>query len=450
MKVTRRTFLGGTAAAVIVASTRATGRVFGANNRIGIACVGLNGRGQDHIEAFTKSPRAQVVALCDVDRRVLDRRARGATLRQRAKPTKYEDIRDLLQDPAVDAVTLATPNHWHALGAVWAVQAGKHVYVEKPLSHNPWEGRQLVEAARKHGRIVQHGTQRRSEPAWLNTIQHLRDGVIGNVYMARALCFKSRGPIGFKPPEPPPDRLNWDLWQGPALERAYCDNYVPYNWHWFWAYGNGDIGNQAVHQIDVALWGLNRGLPVTITSTGGRYTYDDQGETPNTQSATFTYADGTMLVVDVRGRFTNAEENTRIGNLFYGSEGYFAEGDKARHEKDQYAFFNRKGHRIRVKEREFDTLGCYENFLRAVASGNEKDNPAPAAAGHLAALHVHLANAAYRLKRTLRIDPATEQAIGDDEANALLRPPLSRRLRGVRYLLGPYPRSESKDPTWSG
>ncbi|MBN2308635.1 MAG: Gfo/Idh/MocA family oxidoreductase [Candidatus Hydrogenedentes bacterium] len=426
MKIPRRRFLSATAAAVLVAGTRAKGTVFGANARIGMACIGLNGRGRDHLHAFLSSRESQVVAVCDVDRRVLSGAARAAALRQAGAPAKYTDIRELLEDDAVDAVSIATPNHWHTLAAIWAVRAGKHVYVEKPLSHEVAEGRRLVEEAKKHNRIVMHGTQRRSGADWINAVRQIREGVIGDIYMARALCYKQRDPIGFAAPKPPPDYLDWSLWQGPAQEQEYCDNYVHYNWHWFWRYGNGDIGNQGVHQMDVATWGLNKGLPVKIASTGGRYTYGDQGETPNTQVATFTYRDGAMLVFEVRGRYTNSEEDTRVGNLFYGSEGYFVERDKARRNRNRFRFCNKKGRPIRVKQEDVDTRGCYGNFLRAVASGDEQDNFAPALAGHIASAHCHLANIAYRLGRTLDFNPDTERFTADDEANAML----TRNYRG--------------------
>ena len=414
MEVTRRQFLGKSATAVIVAGTMAHGKVFGANDKIQMACIGFHGRGNEHIDAFGKGPESEVVGLCDVDKHVLEHHAEALEKRTGKKPKACVDMRDIMADKNIDAVSIATPNHWHSLAAIWACQAGKHVYVEKPLSHEVWEGRQLVEAAKKHNVVVMHGTQSRSSHKWLQAVAAMRKGIIGDVYMARALCYKNRDTIGIKEPKAPWDYLDWNLWQGPAQEKKFCENYVHYNWHWFWDYGNGDIGNQGVHQMDVATWGMNKGLPVKIQSSGGRYTYKDQGETPNTQVATFTYEDGTMTVFEVRGRATNSEGGTKVGNLFYGSGGYLVEGDGMK-------FFDTKDKEIPIEGVEKpDTLGEWRNFLRAVKSGKAEDNFAPASEGHIAAAHGHLANIAYRLGRTLKFDPKTEKFVDDAEADKLL------------------------------
>lgn len=426
MAITRRQFLGTSAAAVVAAGTMVKGRVWGANGRINIACIGINGRGGSHIGAFAGKSDTQVVALCDVDKKVLADRAAEVRKRQGGEVKTYTDVRELLADPGIDAVTIASPNHWHSLMAIWALENGKHVYVEKPLSHNVWEGRQLVNAAQKYGKVVMHGTQRRSEPAWLRAVQAMRDGIIGDVYMARGLCFKPRGPIGFGQPMPPPGTLDWNLWQGPAEEREYIDyadksgsqgTYVHYNWHWFWPYGNGDVGNQGVHQMDVAVWGLNAGVPVKVHSCGGRFGYEDQAETPNTLVTTFSYEDGRMLVFEVRGLATNTEEDSRIGNLFYGSGGYFAEADNA---KNSFRFHDTQGKEIPLPEMQVDTKGCWANFIRAIQSGKPEDNYAPVLEGHISSVHCHLANVAYRVGRSIAFDPKTETCPGDDEANALL------------------------------
>ena len=432
MSVSRRTFLGTSAAAVLAAGTLASKNVFGANDRIRVGCVGLHGRGRSHIAAFSDLAGSEVTALCDVDRKVLEEQAGRLRRRTGKQPKTYVDMRDLLADGSVDAVSFATPNHWHTLGAIWACQAGKDVYVEKPLSHNLWEGRQLVEAAARYGRVVQHGAQRRSDPEWIRAIQRMREGVIGKVYMARALCFKARGSIGHKPDGPAPDGLDWDLWQGPAPARPFNPNYVHYNWHWFWAYGNGDLGNQGVHQMDVAVWGLDKGFPVRVSSSGGRFGYEDQGETPNTQICTYTYGDGTLLVFEVRGLPTNDEGGARVGNLFYGSEGYMIERE----------FFDTKGRPIRDVGRAAapragrrgtraapsppptvrGTGNHYETFLRAVRSRKPEDIAGSALDGHLSSGHCHLGNIAFRVGRDLTFDPTTERFVGEfsGEANVLL------------------------------
>ncbi|HNR30873.1 MAG TPA: Gfo/Idh/MocA family oxidoreductase [Candidatus Hydrogenedentes bacterium] len=413
--LSRRQFLGASAAAVTAACVRSRHSVFGANDRVGVCVVGVNGRGQSHMSGFTDSAMSEVVALCDPDERVLDERAKQLAAKTGKTPKKYVDIRDALADETVHAIGIATPNHWHSLATIWACQAGKDVYVEKPLSHNVWEGRQVVAAAKKYGRIVQHGTQRRSESNWMRDIALLQSGeIIGPVYMARALCYKRRDGLPAAADQDPPAHLHWRLWQGPAAEKPYNPLYVHYNWHWFWHYGNGDIGNQGVHQMDVAAWGMNKGLPVKIQSAGGRYTYNDPCETPNTQVATFTYADGTMTAFEVRGRWTNKEEGVGVGNLFYADRGYYVEGK---------GFFNEKGESITVdaaKYPEPKSMGPYDNFLRAVHERDESLIRGTALDGHVASAHCHLANVAYRLSRTIEFDPETETCPGDAEANALL------------------------------
>ena len=406
MGITRRQFLGTSAAAVIAAGTMAKGKVFGANDRIRVACAGIHGRGGSHIGGFTALEGSEVAALCDPDSNVLAGRAKALEDETGNRPKTYVDMRDLMADDSIDAVTFATPNHWHTLGSIWACLAGKDVYVEKPMTHNVFEGRQLVAAAARHGRVVMVGTQRRSDPGWTRAIQRLHEGVIGEVYMARALCFKNRGTIGFAEPEDPPAHLDWTLWQGPAKEQPYRRNYVHYNWHWFWEYGNGDIGNQGVHQMDVAVWGLGERMPVRVGSMGGRYTYEDQAETANTQVSTFMYEDGKMLVFEVRGRATNDEAGQRVGNLFYGSEGYAVGG----------TFFDKKGNEIPDEQGPGDDIRVtgnhYESFLRAVRSRKPEDNPAAPMAGHISAAHCHLANIAYRLEAQLTFDPERERFTG--------------------------------------
>jgi predicted dehydrogenase len=416
MAETRRQFLG-RSTAVIVAGTMATGKVWGANDRIGVGVIGFHGRGGDHIKGFSESKNSEVVALCDVDQDVLNAGVDQLAKSTNKKPKGYTDMRDLLDNKEVDAISTATPNHWHSLVAVWGCMAGKDVYVEKPISHTIWEGRQVANAAKKYGRIVQHGTQGRSSEKWMQTMEYMHGGIIGNVFMARALCFKRRDSIGHHEPSDPPKNLNWDLWQGPAPARPFSKSYVHYNWHWFWDFGNGDIGNQGVHQMDIAVWGINKGLPVKVQCMGGRFGYEDDGETPNTQTATFTYGDGSMLVFEVRGRSTNDEAGTKVGDLFYGSNGYFAQGGG----ETSYQFYDNDGKPIAVEPKKYDSLDHFENFLRAVRTRDEKLCPATALQGHISSAHCHLANIAYRTGRTLEFDPQTERFVSDDEANALVK-----------------------------
>jgi len=417
MNFTRRQFLGATASAVVIAGTVGRGKVLGANERIRVGCIGIHGRGSSHIDGFSDLPDSEVVALCDVDAKVLDERAAELEKKTGKKPKLFRDMRDLFADKDIDAVSFATPNHWHSLGSVWACQAGKDVYVEKPLSHEVWEGRQLVAAAEKYKRVVMHGTQRRSERDWVRAMQRMKEGVIGDVYMARALCFKNRDSIGTDAPKPPPANLDWTLWQGPAKDEPYCDLYVHYNWHWFWNYGNGDLGNQGVHQMDVATWGMDKGLPIRVASMGGRFGYKDQGETANTQVCTFSYVDGTMLVFEVRGRATNDESGARVGNLFYGSNGYMVE--KKFFDKNNKEIPDEKGVGEDIKA----GGNHYATFINAVHTRKPEDNPAPALIGHISAAHCHLGNIAYRLGVTLDFDPARETftCANAEYANKLLK-----------------------------
>ena len=415
MELSRRRFLGASAAAVIAAGTMTKGRVYGANDKIGVCVMGLNGRGGSHLDGFGKNPESEVVAICDVDEKVLEENASTLEKVTGKRPKTYIDVRDALKDDAVQVLSIATPNNWHSLAAIWACQAGKDVYVEKPLSHDVWEGRQLVAAVQQTGRIVQHGTQRRSEGRWMRDIPLLQSGeIIGPLYMARALCYKRRDAIPVAQDQEPPANLHWRLWQGPATEKSYNPMYVHYNWHWFWHYGNGDIGNQGVHQMDIAAWGMNKGLPVKVFSAGGRYTYQDACETPNTQVATFTYADGTMLEFEVRGRWTHSEEGVGVGNLFYGNDGYYIEGK---------GFFDKGGKLIELDEAKYPippSVDHFATFLKAVRSRKEEEVHGTAAEGHVSSAHCHLANIAYRTGAGLTFDPQAEKFVNAPEADLLL------------------------------
>jgi predicted dehydrogenase len=302
----RRTFLktGALAAAGAALPLRSWAQVLGANSDIRVAVIGLNGRGRNHLQSLAKIPGVRVVALCDADTAVLDK----------VKPTvnggnvkTYQDIRALLADKDVDAVTIATPNHWHSLAAIWALQAGKDVYLEKPVSHNVWEGRQLVAAASKYKRVIQAGTQIRSGEGLREAVQWVQAGNIGKITASRGFCYKRRDSIGkTSGPQPVPASISYDLWSGPAPLVAPYRNTpkngsVHYDWHWIYLYGNGDVGNQGIHQMDVARWFLGEsGLPQSTLSVGGRLGYVDDGETPNTQVVIHEYA-AAPLIFEVRG-----------------------------------------------------------------------------------------------------------------------------------------------------
>ena len=407
-------------------------RVFGANDRVRVAVCGLHGRGKDHIDGFSRVPNVEIAALCDVDENVLRKRLGEVS----GKPQIYVDIRKLLEDKSIDAISIATPNHWHSLMAIWACQAGKDVYVEKPCSHNLWEGGQLVHAAEKYNRIVQHGTQTRSAPAMQEAIKGLHEGVLGEVYLARGLCFKRRDTIGHAPEEAVPGGVHYDLWTGPAPLKPFTRNRFHYNWHWIWDTGNGDLGNQGVHQIDVARWGLGLKFPNRVSAVGGHFMFDDDQQTPNTLNCAFEFdlPDGKrkMLEFEVRHWITNSEagvgrgnlvatkkrffgHHDTIGNIFYGANGYLATGDE---DAASYEMF--LGRDEKSGPHGHGGGDHFANFIDCVRSRKTGDLSAPIAEGHVSCGLIHLANASYRLGRMLEFDPKSERVIGDDEANSLL------------------------------
>lgn len=387
---------------------------FGANDKLRIAVIGINGRGKDHISGFMKLENVEVATLCDVDNVVLQNGATEFEKKYSKKVQTQQDLRKVYEDKNIDAVSIATPNHWHALAAIWACQAGKDVYVEKPACHNLYEGRKLVEAANKYNRIVQHGVQLRSSLAIQEAIKHLRDGLIGKVYMARGTVYKWRPDIGNQGTSPVPEGLNWDLWQGPAQVREFSKNYVHYNWHWFWDYGNGDIGNQGVHETDLCMWGLDVGLPEVITSSGGKFLWNDCKETPEVLTSTYHYPkEGKIIEFEVRPWMTNKEDGVEVGNIFYGDKGYMVINGY----NDYKTFLGRNREPGPARNAGGDH---YKNFVEAVRAKDKKILNGPIETGHLSASLAHLGNISYRLGRTLHFDPQKEIFTGDKEANAML------------------------------
>jgi predicted dehydrogenase len=366
-------------------------------------------------------PNVEVAALCDVDESVLAARLSDIEKSGHKRPAVFTDVRRLLEDKSIDAISIATPNHWHTLITILACQAGKDVYVEKPCSHNIFESCQIVAAARKYDRIVQHGTHVRSSEPLKDAIQKMREGIIGDVYMARGLCFKTRDTIGHTDDEPAPVGVDYDLWLGPAPKRPFSRNRFHYNWHWNWEYGNGDIGNQGIHQMDIARWGLGVRYPTKISAIGGHFMFEDDQQTPNSMVSTFEFDAGgkkKQLVFEVRHWITNDEQGLTIGNLFYGSNGYFrTPGNKFYLGKDHLpglALGNVSG----------DNFG---NFINVVRSRNRSEQNAEIEEGAISCVLVHLANISYRLGRTLHFDPNTLTCLADEDANRLFtrdyRPP---------------------------
>ena len=422
----RRRFLSATGSTAAALTAAQYSRVLGANDRLQTAVIGVNGRGKSHIRAAAENPGMQVAAVVDIDPAVAERAVALAKQHQQESPREYTDLRDMLGDKEIDVVTVATTNHWHALSTIWAVQAGKDVYCEKPASHNIWEGRKMVEAARKYKRIVQIGQQSRSTPFKIEAIQALREGVIGEVYMAKGLCFKRRKSIGSVQPSAVPPGVDYDIWLGPAQPYEFKRNRFHYNWHWHWAFGNGDIGNQGVHEMDVARWGLGLdGLPEHAYSAGGRYVYGDDQETPNTQHATFDYGDR-MLQFEVRGLVTGGEcgllEDSgsgphTIGVLFFGSDGFLTVSNRG---YQTYLGEKRIPGPSMQATRDDSTARHFENFRSAVMSRRVSDLNCDVLEGHLSAALCHLANISYRTGDKLLFDAARERFVGNFGANTLL------------------------------
>jgi predicted dehydrogenase len=436
----RRSFLQGSAAAAagaVLATTVNQSQAAGdANGRIRVALIGLGGRSQAHLAALSglASENVELALLCDADETVLAKKGGAIEKQFGRRISTVVDMRRVFDDRSIDAVCFATPNHWHALGTIWACQAGKDVYVEKPGSHNIAEGRAMVEAARKYDRIVQHGTQCRSSPKIQEGITQLKNGAIGDVYMARGMAYKLRPAIGNDRPEAPYAGLHWDLWIGPAAARAYSQ-FAQRRWHNLWNFGNGEIGNQGVHQMDVIRWGLGLDThPTKVQSMGGTFVHDDAQETPSVQNSTFEFA-GRKLLVEfaIRHWYTNTEagmgdefpfvdKKNAVGVIFFGSKGYMIFPDYTSY----HTFLGPKREpgpsAMDTGDPMIDVLH-FRNFFTAVRSRKSSDLTAEILEGHMSSALCHLANIAYRTGRTPTFNPATEQFVGDPEADALLTRP---------------------------
>lgn len=469
--LSRRGILKGGAAALALGPFF-PGRVLGANDRMNVAVIGIRSQGTAHIGGFARIPNVRVKTLCDIDQNLF-----GARLAEWQKengalgytPGTATDMRRVFDDKDIDAVSFATPNHWHALGTIWACQAKKNVYVEKPACHTVFEGKQMVNAARRYGVLVQVGFQNRSRRNTRAAMKLLHDGkLLGKIFMARGLCFKPRTSIGRHPDGPMADgstftlaqganpgpgytkayleKVDYDQWMGSAPRKPFNPNRFHYNWHWQWDYGGGDTANQGPHQFDVGRWGLGReDYPVRVRSYGGLYLYgDSQQETPNTQTTVLEYADGTVFEFATRGLLTNVEgggrmgkaadgkhaSGLRVGNIFYGSEGRLEiDGDGS-----WRTYLGRKDEagptsetiQMEEKSNAMNTVGSglgghFGNFVDAVRAGNQAKLTCDVDVGVRSSFLPIMANISYRLKRELKLDGKREQFLGDAEANRMLK-----------------------------
>ncbi len=446
---TRRSFLkksaaasAGIAAGITIAGTQASGRVLGANDTIRIGVAGIHGRGRNHIDAFAGMDKVDVTHLIDPDSRLFPGRREQVEKKGGNTPKCMQDIREALDDKNLDAVSIATTNHWHALITFWACQAGKDVYVEKPCSHNVFEGRQCVRAARKYGCIVQHGTQQRSSGGRAAQMAAIHSGKYGKLLVAKGYCCKPRWSIGFKEPKDPPKELDFNLWLGPAPMQPYHENLVHYNWHWFWDTGNGDMGNQGVHEMDVARWGIKGStLPNSVVTMGCRYVngegYKDQGETPNMELSVFDF-DGVLLVFETRGLVAKIKEFPfKVGNEFYTSEGVVRGGKFTPHEGG-------KSYDVEVEPIHVTEGGPFGSFIHCMRSRKIEEVNGEIEQAHYSAALCHLGNISYRLGEEVPFSqkptglPEVEQVQESvDTIQENLKGALGMDLGKYTYTLGP-------------
>lgn len=385
------------------------GRVLGASDRIVVGVMGMGGRGTALARGFEQQNGVEVGYVCDVDPKRAGRAADEIAKIKGHTPKSLTDFRRILDDKAVDVLVIATCNHWHAPAAILGCTAGKHVYVEKPCSHNPREGELIVEAARKHKRAVQMGNQRRSWPKVIEAIEQVRGGVIGRAYFAQCLYTNNRPSIGKGKETMAPEGLDYDLWQGPAPRRPFHNNYLHYNWHWFWHWGNGELGNNGVHSIDICRWGLGVDYPIQVNSIGGRYRYDDDQETPDTNIVTYNF-DGKKSIA-WEGLSCNQLPNGKTADmLFHGENGSLAISDGG------YTIYDPKGKEVKkVAGPGSDTVHI-ANFLDGVRGSGKLNSEIEE--GHKSTLLCHLGNIAYRLGRTLHCDGKNGQVRDDKQASA--------------------------------
>ncbi len=406
----KRAAVGSIASTFVIAGTKASGRVLGANDRVRVAVAGINGRGQAHARAYGEMSDVEVAYLVDPDSRLFASRTAAVQKLAGNTPQCVQDFRRVLDDKTLDAVSIVTPNHWHALLAIWACQAGKDVHVEKPCSHNIVEGRGIVEAARKYDRIVQHGTQRRSDPKWIQLTADVRNGRFGKLLCAYAYTYRPRASIGVRNGEQPPAELDFNLWTGPAPEQPYRTNLVHYDWHWIWDFGNGEIGNLGTHQMDLARWAMPVGAsPQSVLSLGGRFGYQDQGQTPNTQLTAYDFGD-VKLLCEQRGLV--GRKTTKVTVEFYTSEGvvkagkFFPNGGKDGQPIDGAPVGG------------FADLGRrhFRNFIDCIRSRNRKELNGEIIEGHRSALLAHLGNISYRLGKDVPFNKQTSAFEGNKRA----------------------------------
>lgn len=396
------------------------------NTKVVMGIMGTNSRGMFLAKAFAWLPNVEVAYICDPDATVLAKTIKEIGTIRGKKPEGFADIRKMLDKKDLDAIAIAAPDHWHTPAAIMALQAGKHVYVEKPCSHNPREGEMLVEATEKYKRLVQMGSQRRSFTNVIGMVDKLHNGLIGRVYFARGWYVNNRKSIGNGNVVPVPDNLNFDLWQGPAPRREYKDNLIHYNWHWFWHWGTGEALNNGTHELDVIRWGLGVDYPDKVVSAGGRFHFKDDWETPDTQTITYNFPNNTACTWEGRSCNGYESEGSGRGVIFYGEKGTIVYPGA-----NSYQVFDNDKNKL-IEEVKDDTpfdptnkVSPFEkldsehllNFVEAIR-GNQKIN-APILEGHKSTLLPQLGNISFRVGRALNCDPSNGHILNDKEAMAL-------------------------------
>ncbi|MBL8810302.1 MAG: Gfo/Idh/MocA family oxidoreductase [Planctomycetaceae bacterium] len=442
-KFNRRGFLKTSAAGgLLLMGTRASGAIRGANERLRIAVAGLNGRGQSHISGWLEQPNVELAWLIDPDQKVLSSAvsALQSKLGSNFKAKATADVREALEDQSLDAISIATPNHWHSLMTIWAAQAGKHVYVEKPMSHDVAEGRVAVAAQRKYGVVIQHGTQSRSSAQIAGLHEAIQAGQFGKLKISYGYCCKERNSIGFKPVSAPPDNLNWDLWRGPADVKEFHGNYVHYNWHWFWKTGNGDMNNQGTHQLDIARWALDRDQthPVRVMALGGRFQWNDQGETPNTMMGLAEYPNGQQVFFNVRNVAYKGYER-QVENEYY-----FEDGGKIIRGL-YYPAGSDKGEKLDLPPGKVTPGGNWGAFVTACRAGKPELANGNVDDAHYGCVLGHLMNNSYRLGEKVPFN-AKAGKFGDNKEAAehflklhsVMKDGVGIPENGAEYVVGPW------------
>lgn len=416
-KTSRRTFVQSTAAAAAAMSAvvhvdSAAAAAKSAADKVVVGVMGLS-RGMSLAKTFSTTSNVEVKYLCETDTNRLNSAAKSLSESVNYTLNTTGDFREILDDPDVDALVCAAPNHWHAPAGIMACNAGKHCYVEKPCSHNPWEGEMLVQAARKHNRCVQMGSQRRSADKIQEAIKLLHEGKIGRVYYSRSWYANLRGSIGKGVPAEVPEHVDYELWQGPAPRQPFVSNRLPYHWHWVWHYGNGELGNNGVHTLDLSRWGLNADYPVKVTSSGGRYRFDDDQQTPDTHIVSFEFEDGRQCIWEGLSCNRYGINEEAFGVTFHGEEG------NLRLDSWGYALLDLRGKELEYHPGTRSDALHIDNFVDAIRNNDPMRLNAEIEEGHKSTLLCHLGNIAQRTGDTLHCDPSNGHIIENEDAAKL-------------------------------